>query len=382
MNLKVTGVETFAVAPRWVFVRVSTDSDIVGWGEASLEGHSSTVAEAVGALAERLRGEDPLRINDFWQVGWRGGFYRGGPVLSSALAGIDQALWDIAGKARGVPVYDLLGGPVRERVRAYSWIGGDRPEDVAKSAHEMIAMGRTAVKMNACAEMAPIATMRETSAVVERAAAVREAIGPDSDFAIDFHGRVSAPMASRLLRLLAPYEPLFVEEPLLPELGGQLRELIARSPIPIATGERLYSRWDFREPLESGVAVVQPDLSHAGGISEVRAIASVAEMYGALLAPHCPLGPIALAACLQVCFAVPNVLIQEHGAGIHYNEDSDLFDYLTDRSPLEVVAGYVSRPTAPGLGIQIDEEMVRSRAGRSKWRTPLWRLADGVVAEW
>ena len=245
--------------------------------------------------------------------------YRGGPILSSAVAGIDQALWDIAGKARGVPVHELIGGAVRDRVRVYSWIGGDEPSDVAAAATEQMAAGFTAVKMNASPALGFLDTPATVDAVIDRVAAVREAIGRDRDIAVDFHGRVSLAMARRILPKLEPFGILFAEEPVVPELSFQLRDLVTCSPVPIATGERLYSRWDFRAVLEAGVAVVQPDLSHAGGISEVRRIAAAAETCGAALAPHCPLGPIALAASLQVSFAVPNLLIQEQSLGIHYN---------------------------------------------------------------
>jgi len=382
-HVKITELQTFLVAPRWCFVRVRTDEGITGWGEPVVEGRAHTVAAAVAEFADYLVGRDPLRIEDHWQVMTRGGFYRGGPILSSAIAGIDQALWDIAGKARGVPVHELLGGPVRDRVRVYSWIGGDEPSDVATAARAQVDAGFTAVKMNASPALGFLDTPATLDAVLERVGAVREAIGRDRDIAVDFHGRISAPLAKRLLARLEPFGILFAEEPVVPELGARLAELVACSPVPIATGERLYSRWDFRPVLEAGVAVVQPDLSHAGGISEVRRIAAAAETYGAALAPHCPLGPIALAASLQVAFATPNLLIQEQSLGIHYNVGSDLLDYLLDRSVFGYDAGFVARPTRPGLGIEIDEAAVeRAAAVGHRWRNPVWRLPDGSLAEW
>jgi galactonate dehydratase len=381
--MKIDGVEVFRVPPRWVLVRVATDAGLVGWGEASLEGRDGTVARAVQELSEYLHGSDPLRIGDTWQVLYRSGFYRGGPVLSSALAGLDQALWDIAGKYRHAPVHELLGGPVRERVRAYSWIGGDRPADVAIAAQAAVAAGRTAVKMNGSAELAPIDHPSALAGVVDRVAAVREVLGPERDLAIDFHGRFSPAMARRALPLLEEYQPMFVEEPVLPELAGALPQIVAGTTIPIATGERLYSRWDFKRVLDAGVAVVQPDLSHAGGISEVRAIATLAEVYGAVLAPHCPLGPVALASCLQVALTVPNFLIQEHGLGMHYNENADVLDYLSDPGVLAIKGDAVERPTADGLGIEINEDRVRHAAEHAQpWRPPVWRLPDGSVCEW
>ena len=382
--MRITSVDTFQVAPRWLFVKIGTDDGVTGWGEASLEGHTDVVRTAVGALAEYLIGRDPLPIEDHWQTMTKSGFYRGGPVLSSAVAGIDQALWDIAGKARGVPVYQLLGGPVRDRVRVYGWIGGDDPSEVAEAIAEQVGAGLTAVKMNASGPLGHLPRPAETAAIVERAAAAREALGPDRDIAIDFHGRISAAAARRLLPLLEPYHPLFIEEPVLPENNHTaLSRLIAASAIPIATGERLYSRWDFLPVLQSGTAVVQPDLSHAGGISEVRRIAALAETFDAALAPHCPLGPLALAACLQVDLATPNFLIQEQSLGIHYNQQSDLLDYLIDQSVFQFNHGYIERPTRPGLGVDIDERAVRrADAVSSPWRTPLWRHDDGAFAEW
>lgn len=381
--MKITGLETFLVEPRWLFLKVSTDEGVSGWGEPVIEGRAATVATAVSELAELIVGTDPLRIEDHWQVLSKAGFYRDGPILSSAVAGIDQALWDIAGKVYGAPVHALLGGHVRDRMRVYSWIGGDNPSSVADQAREKLAEGFTALKMNGSGALRRIDTEAAAAAVIERAAAVREAIGPANDFAVDFHGRVSTAMARRLLPRLEPYTPLFVEEPILPEHGANLASLVAATSIPLATGERLFSRTDFRPVLEAGIAVVQPDVSHAGGISETRRIASLAETYDAGLAIHCPLGPIALAASLQVAFASPNALLQEQSLGIHYNERSDLLDYLVDTSVFRYSDGHVDRLTAPGLGIEIDEEAVRRAAELGhRWRGPVWRHPDGGHAEW
>ncbi|WP_262704018.1 MULTISPECIES: galactonate dehydratase [Streptomyces] len=381
--MKITALETFPVAPRWLFLRVATDEGIVGWGEPVVEGRAETVRAAVHELADYLIGQDPLRIEDHWQVLTKGGFYRGGPILSSAVAGIDQALWDIAGKAYGVPVHRLLGGPVRDRVRMYAWIGGDRPSDVAELAKEQVRAGFTAVKMNGSAELAPIDTPARTAEVVDRVAAVREVLGDERDIAVDFHGRVSTAMSRRLLPLLEPLHPMFVEEPVLPEHSGQLRSLVESTSVPLATGERLYSRWDFREVLTSGIAVAQPDLSHAGGISEVRRIAAMAETYDVTMAPHCPLGPLALAASLQIAFAVPNFLIQEQSMGIHYNQQNDLLDYVIDPAPFRFDNGYAVAGSLPGLGVEIDEKAVRRAAETGhRWRNPVWRRADGSFTEW
>ena len=386
--MKITRLTTYAVAPRWLFLRIDTDEGVTGWGEPALEGRVRTVAAAVEELGELLIGADPLRIEAHWQLLTKAGFYRGGPVLSSAVGGIDQALWDIAGKVRGVPVHELLGGPLRERVRVYSWIGGDRVTDVAEEAARKVEEGFTAVKMNASAQMRAIDTPRAVDEVVQRVAAVRAALGPTRDVAIDFHGRVSTAMARRLLPLLEPLQPMFVEEPILPEHAANLASVVECSSVPIATGERLYSRWDFRQALDAGVAVAQPDISHAGGISEVRRIAAQAETYDAFLAPHCPLGPVALASALQVDFAIPNLLIQEQSLGIHYNgEGADLLDYLLDRSVFRYRDGWVDRPLGPGLGVEVDAKAIEAAAAWAddhayEWRTPVWHHEDGALSEW
>jgi galactonate dehydratase len=362
---------------------VETDEGVAGWGEPVVEGRAEVVRAAVDVLAEYLLGQDPLRIQDHWQVLTKGGFYRGGPVLSSAVAGLDQALWDIAGKTYGAPVHALLGGPVRDRVRVYAWVGGDEPAELSEQITAQVEAGFTAVKMNGAGRVGPAATRAETAAVVARVAAARDVLGPDRDVAVDFHGRFTAANARRVLNELAPLHPLFVEEPVVPEQNHLLPGLVAMSPVPLATGERLYSRAEFLAPLTAGIAVAQPDLSHAGGISEVHRIASLAETYGAHLAPHCPLGPIALAASLQVAFATPNFLIQEQSRGIHYNKDADLLSYVVDPEPFRFVDGYAARGTAPGLGVTVDEAAVRAAdRGGHAWRNPVWRHPDGTFAEW
>jgi galactonate dehydratase len=381
--VRITRVETFLVPPRWLFCRVETDDGTVGWGEPVVEGRAEVVRAAVEVFAGYLIGTDPLRITDTWQVLSRGGFYRDGPVLSSAVAGIDQALWDIAGKAYGAPVHALLGGAVRDRVRVYAWVGGDEPSELTDQIAAQVETGFTAVKMNASGRMSPIASPAEVAAVVRRAAAAREALGPDRDMAIDCHGRFTPATARRILPELAPLRPLFVEEPVLPEHAHVLPALIASTPVPVATGERIFSRAGFLPVLQAGVAVVQPDLSHAGGITEVTRIASLADTFGAHLAPHCPLGPIALAASLQVGFATPNLLIQEQSLGIHYNKDADLLSYVADPEPFRFTGGHAHLTRLPGLGVTIDEAAVRAadRAGH-RWRNPVWRQPDGSFAEW
>ena len=315
---------------------------------------------------------------------YRGGFYRGGPVLMSAIAGIDQALWDLKGKQLDAPIYELLGGPARDRIRVYQWIGGDRPADVAEQARKQVEAGFTALKTNATGEMSRVDTPATIEADVTRLREVRETVGDEVDVGVDFHGRVSKPMAKRLVAELEPYEPMFVEEPVLPEHNDALPEIASHTTVPIATGERMYSRWNFKQVLENGaVDVIQPDLSPSGGITEVKKIAAMAEAYDVAMAPHCPLGPIALAACLQVDACSPNALIQEQSLNIHYNETSDVLDYLADPSVFDYESGYVSIPDAPGLGVEIDGTHVRERAEVGHdWHSPVWRHDDGSVAEW
>lgn len=380
--MRISRIETFEVAPRWLFLRIETDDGLVGWGEPVVEGRAGTVAAAIDELSEYLIGKDALRREDHWQVLTRGGFYRGGPILSSAVAGIDQALWDIAGKALGVPVYDLLGGPVRDRIRVYSWVGGDDPRAVAEETARQIELGMTAVKMNGSGALTALDSVATLRTLADRVRSVREVLGDTGDVAVDYHGRFSPAMARRSFPFIEEFAPMFVEEPVVPELSQLLGSVVASTSIPIATGERLYSRADFRDVVSSGIAVAQPDVSHAGGISEVRRIAAAAETWGVSVAPHCPLGPIALAASIQLDCAIPNFLIQEQSLGIHYNTDSDLLDYLVDRSVFAVRDGYVQRPSAPGLGIEIDEHHVRAVAAHHRWRAPVWRTPDGAFAEW
>jgi galactonate dehydratase len=382
--MKVTRAELFAVAPRWLFLRLETDVGPVGWGEPIVEGRAATVAAAVGELLEYVVGRDPRQIEDLFQVLYRGGFYRGGPILMSAISGIEQALWDIKARDLGVPVYDLIGGRVRERMRVYAWVGGDRPDDAAREAVERVAQGYRAVKMNATAEMGYSEPPAAIARAAARAEAVRAAVGDEVDIAFDFHGRVHAALAARLIEALAPVRPMFIEEPVLPEHLAVLPELARRTSVPLATGERLYGRWAFRDLLaQGGVAIVQPDVSHAGGIWETRKIAAMAEAYDVSLAPHCPLGPIALAAALQVDAATPNAVIQEESLGIHYNVGGELDSYLRGGGWLLPSDGHLPLPDGPGLGIDLDEEAIRAAANTSQtWRNPVWRLADGTVAEW
>ncbi|OCT12555.1 D-galactonate dehydratase [Paenibacillus pectinilyticus] len=382
--MKIRSLESFKVPPRWLFLKVETDEGIVGWGEPIVEGKADTVQAAVEELKEYVIGQDPMRIEDLWQVMYRGGFYRGGPILTSAISGIEQALWDIKGKYYNAPIYDLLGGACRDRTRVYAWVGGDRPDDVGAAAKEKQGQGFTAVKMNGTEEMHYIDSFAKVEETSARVAAVRQACGKDFGIGVDFHGRVHKSMAKVLAKELEQYRLMFIEEPVLPENNEALKEIAKYISTPIATGERMYTRWGFKEILAQGIVdIIQPDVSHAGGILETRKIAAMAEAYDVALAPHCPLGPIALASCLHVDICSPNAFIQEQSLGIHYNQGNDILDYLTDPNVFDYKNGFVENLNGPGLGIEINEEKVRklAKVGHN-WKNPVWRQEDGTVAEW
>jgi galactonate dehydratase len=382
--MKITKLTTYIVPPRWCFLKVETDEGVFGWGEPVVEGRAHSVAAAVDELADYLIGKDPRNIEDHWTVLYRGGFYRGGAIHMSAIAGIDQALWDIKGKSLGVPVYDLLGGKVRDRIRVYSWIGGDRPGETAAQAKERAARGFTAIKMNASEELQYVDTFDKVDRVLANVAAIREAVGPHFGIGVDFHGRVHKPMAKVLFKELEPYRLMFIEEPVLSEHADSLKEFAGLANIPIALGERLFSRWDFKRILQEGyVDILQPDPSHAGGITETRKIANMAEAYDVAIALHCPLGPIALAVNLQLDANCYNAFIQEQSLGIHYNQGNDLLDYIKNPEVFDYSAGHVKIPDGPGLGIEVNEDYVKERAAVGhRWRNPIWRHADGSFAEW
>jgi galactonate dehydratase len=382
--MKIKEMELFKVPPRWLFLKITTDDGISGWGEPVVEGRADTVRACVEELRDYVIGRDPMRIEELWQVLYRCGFYRGGPVLSSAISGIEQALWDIKGKFYHAPVYELLGGACKYRIKVYSWIGGDRPSDVAQAAKEKMDSGFGAVKMNATEELNYIDDHRKVEEVVNRAAAIRECCGENFGIAVDFHGRAHKPMAKILAKELDPLHLMFIEEPVLSENYEAFKEIASYTSAPIAAGERLYTRWDFKKIFEQGIVnIIQPDLSHAGGILECRKISAMAEAYDVAVAPHCPLGPIALAACLQMDACTPNAVIQEQSLGIHYNQGNDLLDYLRDKSVFRYSEGYLALPAGPGLGIEVNEELVRERAKEGHhWKNEVWHYADGTPAEW
>ncbi|MDR3122146.1 MAG: galactonate dehydratase [Clostridiales bacterium] len=382
--MKITAMRLYKVPPRWLFLKVETDEGIAGWGEPVVEGRADTVRAAVEEFREYLVGKNPMTIEDHWQVMYRSGFYRGGPEVMSAISGIDQALWDIKGKFYGAPVYELLGGACRDKLKVYRWIGGDRPADIRAAALEAHEQGYSAIKMNATEEMHYIDGFEKIQAVCDRVAAIRDALGQKLDIAVDFHGRVHKTMAKVLARELDQFRLMFIEEPVLPQNNEALREIARHTAVPIATGERMFSRWEFKNLFEDGyIDIIQPDLSHAGGISECKKIAAMAEAYDVAIAPHCPLGPIALGACIQLDACTPNAFIQEQSLGIHYNKGGDLLDYIADASIYQYKDGFLDMVTGPGLGVEINEQAVAEAARRPhNWKNPIWRNFDGTVAEW
>ena len=368
-KMRVTKLETFLVKPRWLFLKVHTDAGIVGWGEPIVEGRAKTLATAIEELGAYLIGKDPRDITHHWQAMYRHAFYRGGPVLTSAISGIDMALWDIKGKALGVPVYELLGGPTRGRVRVYAHVRS--PETIRQRKAEGFRAFKTGVLNSTRSGI--VASPAFIRQAIEAFAALREAGGDDVDIGIDFHGAISPQNAKLLIKGYEPYQPMFIEEPVACQNVDLMAEIARSTHLPIATGERIFTKWGFREILEKGAAsILQPDLCHAGGITEVRLIAGMAESYYAAIAPHNPLGPISLAAGLQIAAAIPNFLCQEQvslGDG-----------YL--KRPFKVKEGYIDVPTGPGLGIEIDEEALQSMIGHEWQNKQTFDPNDGSVVDW
>lgn len=372
--MKITRLETFHVRPRWLLVCVHTDSGLCGWGEATLEGRSLTVETMIHEMGQWLVGQDPRRIEHIWQHLYRGSFYRGGPVHCSALAGIDTALWDILGRHLGVPVYQLLGGRVRDKIRIYAWTDAGTADDYVNSVRDLRdRRGLTAFKYNATGPMRPVSALPAVEAAIARFRQLRETAGTGIDIAADFHGRLTFADAKRLVHYLEPHHPFFIEEPVLPGDVEGMRLIAESTSVPIAAGERLFSRWDF-QPLfdRRAISIAQPDLAHAGGISETRRIAALAESRDILVAPHCPLGPVALAACLHVDAACPNFLIQEHVT---------LGESLL-RAPFVADAGFLPVPDGPGLGIEIDEDKLNTERFDGVWHNPRFIAEDHGFTEW
>ncbi len=384
--MKITGLKTFHIRPRWLFLKIETDEGITGWGEPVMEGRARTVETAIEELRGVLVGADPLRIGHLWQVMYRGSFYRGGPILLSAISGIEQALWDIKGQYYGAPVYELLGGACRDRVRMYGHLkptaqAADFPlKEMLAITDQRLAAGFTVMKYSVIPPIRPIDSLAMVDKVTERFAAVRERVGREVDLAIDFHGRVSPAMSVRLLKALEPYYPLFVEEPALPENVDEMVRIARSTSIPIAAGERLFTRWGYRELIEKqAVAVVQPDLCHCGGILEARFIAAMAETYHMQAAPHNPLGPISLAACLQLDACLPNLLAQEHPG---MPDGSDLGRGILKTPFCIGPDGCIRIPQGPGLGIEVDEAALEALRFDGRWDTPHLFFEDGSMADW
>ncbi|MGH2530857.1 MAG: galactonate dehydratase [Thermomicrobiales bacterium] len=387
--MKITRVSTRivnAVMRNWVFVKVETDEGITGWGEASLEWKTRAVAGCVEDLAPLIVGQDPRRIEHLYQMMYRHSFYRMGVIGMSALSGIEHACWDIWGKSLGVPVYQLLGGAVRDSIRVYDHLGGgemnalylqDQPERMAERARESVAAGFTAIK----ALVVPMTEPLDGAAPPRHAdrclAAIREAVGDDVDVMIDLHGRTTPAMAIQYGHVLAPYRPYFLEEPCPAENETAMAQVAKALPgIPIATGERLVTRFAFRELFEQGAcAVVQPDLCHCGGLWEARKIAAMAETYYVAIAPHNPLGPIATMVNVHFGFATPNFLIQEA-----IRSDVPWRNEVVT-NPVPVVDGQVGLPTAPGLGIEVDEEAAAAHPFAQEVLMQSYHR-DGSVADW
>ncbi|MGK0270871.1 MAG: galactonate dehydratase [Cocleimonas sp.] len=382
--MKIKRLRLYPVAPRWCFLAIDTDEGITGWGEPLIEGKVATVMAAVEELGHYLIGQDPCQINDLWQVLYRGGFYRGGPILMSAIAGIDQALWDIKGKFMQQPVHQLLGGLVRNKMPIYSWVGGDDPADEIAQIRTQTAIGRNVFKLNGCGKLKQIDGHQAVDDIISRIGAIRDEFGSSIDFGLDFHGRVSVPMAKVLLKELEPFRPLFVEEPVLAEHYEHYEKLNNSTSIVLAAGERMFSRYEFKRVLtQGGLGIIQPDVSHAGGISECVKIAAMAEAFDVSLAPHCPLGPIALAASLTVDFISYNAILQETSMGMHYNKQADVLDYVLNKEDFSISEGCMKPLTKPGLGVELDENaIIEASKIHSPWRNPLWRHNDGSVAEW
>lgn len=383
IKLKISDIKLYKVKPRWIFVKVLTDEGIAGWGEMISGTKTETVVAGANEMGKKLIGRNPFEIERLWQEMHRS-FFRGGPINGTIISGLEMALWDIKGKALNLPVYELLGGAARDRIRVYSWIGGDRPSDVAEQAQERVDKGFTAIKMNATSELHYIDSYNKVQAVVDRVASIRDQVGDQLEIGIDFHGRVHRPMAKVLAHALEPYHPMFLEEVVLPENWESFDDIAHEVSVPLATGERLYTRWDFKNLFRQGaVDIVQPDVALCGGILETRKIAAMAEAFDMGVAPHAPYGPVSLAATLQVDACTPNVFIQEQSLGIHYNQGFDLLDFVKNKEIFQYKDSYVQLPKGPGLGIDMDEDKIKEVAQEGLvWSNPAWKNYDGTIAEW
>ncbi len=384
-NMKITDMKLYFMPHRFLLLKVETDAGISGWGEPLVEGRAATLETSVKEWRDYFIGKDPLKIEEHWQTMYRCAFYRGGPVMMSTIAGIDQALWDIKGRYYNAPVYEMLGGSVKDKVKVYRSIHGDTPEEVAADAKKAVEEGYTVIKTSPTDATHYVDTWSGVTKLMEKVGAIRDAIGYDVDMAIDFHGRIHKPMAKVLTRELDQFHPLFIEEPVLPTNKEALREIAKYTSAPIAIGERMYSRWDYKELFEQGYAdIIQPDLSHAGGISEARRISAMAEAYDVAVAPHCPLDAIAFSACIQMDAATPNVVLQEQSIEIHDASDTNpRINFLKNKEVFDFKNGFVQIPSGPGLGVEVDEDLVIEQdKNRHNWKNPMWKTYDGTPIEW
>jgi galactonate dehydratase len=394
-QLKIERIETAQVPPRWGLLRIITSGGLEGYGEFTVEGQLGASEAAVREMTESFIGQDAADIKRLVRGHYDQSFYHGGAHFMSALGGIEMALWDILGKFLGQPVYSLLGGKVRDKVKVYRWAGGNNnsAQAAAEEAARVVREGARAIKMNACPPLAAIDTYGGIAVAVARARAVRDAVGPHVEVALDFHGRCNVPMARRLVRELEFSRPLFYEEPVRPDYNRWLPEIAALTHVPIATGERMFTVAEFSDVVASKAAhILQPDLVHAGGISNCVEIAALAEANGIAFAPHCPLSPIAFMACLQVVAQSRAGWILEWSKGIHYNasgatgevdpwlrfvEESDWPRFELDGD------GHLQVPPLPGLGVRINwAEVQRAAKTGVVWRDAEMFLADGTKANW
>lgn len=384
--MKITDVKLFYVPVRFLFVKIETDEGISGWGEPLVEGRAATVEACVNEWKDFLIGKDPLKIEHIWQSMYRCAFYRGGAVMMSAMAGINQALWDIKGKYYQAPVYELLGGAVKKRIRVYRTIQSNNPDEMIADARKAVSEGYTLLKFTPPFPLHFVDTNEKIDKIVECASALREATDWKIDLAMDFHGRVHKPMAKTLIKALEPIRLSFIEEPVLPTNNEALKLFSMEGSTRFATGERMYSRWDYKPLFESGmIDIIQPDLSHAGGISECMRIAAMAEAYDVAFAPHCPLSVVAFSACLQVDAACENAVFQEQKVCIHdVSSSNPNLKWIVDpENTFHYENGYVSLPTKPGLGIEINEEaVIEANKTPHQWKNPLWETDDGTPIEW
>ena len=362
-RIRVTGIETFVLKNSWVFVKISTDAGITGWGEM-LKDDAKACASGALEVADYLVGNDPRPVVHHWQAIHRGAFYRGGPIKTAILSGIDQALWDITGKCYGVPVCKLMGGPTRDRVRVYGQVSEQTGVNAMKVGPSA---SRTAFKY--------VEGPKFVDEVADRFKALRDKYGPGVDIGVDFHGAVQPPTALLMMKALEPHRPWFYEEIVQPLNVDVMAELARKTHIPIATGERIFTKWGFREILENrAAAILQPDVCYAGGITELKIIAGMAEAWYTPLAPHNPQGPCSLAASLQIAASIPNFMVQERG-------DNEYPDLLARPLP-PVIEGHRPIPMEPGLGITIDEDKLMAAVGEPRPYRVDFDPDDGSVVDW